>query len=508
MRRDPLSDLYLSGGGAYSPQSGRWVQQQSPQQQASTTGYTYTMDQLNSGWWDNAVSAWWDPGQLGAASVVIQPEWVTWGSRISGLIAASAFTLATLGAGAPAAWAAVGGTWGGAAVGTGVGGAISYEMGYGFEPGAGIGFNIGAVVGGSLPGLFTSSGATLACRLTSSLQGSLVGAGIGGSLARCRVIWTPAPCREPWTVLPTARCSGAFGGALAGGLNPWTCFVAGTQVVVGIQDESGQDLTTTPIARREANVGTLPRIRYRTAAIEELVARGGGERGDGGGQYVMSRGQLDPDGPLTPHCITRTYRRTAYRLRVLTLRDNDGNDQTLRVTEEHPFHIQYAGWTAARNLTAGQVLAGGQSPLTVLANAIEDHPEGVSVYNLEVEAAHTYFVRAEQTSDAEAVWVHNADYSELRTLDQQYAEADFLTEAGMQEIDPSAASRGGAGSGPRGNYATQQQLAQVRDDFLANNPDYVHVAGGRNASTGLAMSEEFIQGRIQKTHCSSAYGRI
>ena len=36
--------------------------------------------------------------------------------------------------------------------------------------------------------------------------------------------------------------------------------------------------------------------------------------------------------------------------------------------------------------------------LTVIANAGEAHRQGVKVYNLEVEQAHTYFVLAEHTA--------------------------------------------------------------------------------------------------------------
>jgi hypothetical protein len=45
----------------------------------------------------------------------------------------------------------------------------------------------------------------------------------------------------------------------------------------------------------------------------------------------------------------------------------------------------------------------------VTSNAREEHPEGITVYNVEVEGTHTYFVRA-AGSDAEPIWVHNARY--------------------------------------------------------------------------------------------------
>jgi hypothetical protein len=78
------------------------------------------------------------------------------------------------------------------------------------------------------------------------------------------------------------------------------------------------------------------------------------------------------------------------------------------VTEEHPFFVRFGGWTPARSLEAGDTLLGAEGTLTVVANEHEAHPRRVTVYNLEVEQAHTYFVLAEDAIDAAAVWVHNA----------------------------------------------------------------------------------------------------
>jgi hypothetical protein len=55
------------------------------------------------------------------------------------------------------------------------------------------------------------------------------------------------------------------------------------------------------------------------------------------------------------------------------------------------------------------LLEPGLDGSTVVSSVREEHPEGVTVYNLEVEGAHTYFVRAEG-SEVEPVWVHNAGY--------------------------------------------------------------------------------------------------
>lgn len=74
------------------------------------------------------------------------------------------------------------------------------------------------------------------------------------------------------------------------------------------------------------------------------------------------------------------------------------------------------------------------------------------VYNFEVEATHQYFV------------------GETRTL-----------------------SHNASCGGRRGNAATRAHVDQVRDDFLAANPGWEHVAGGRSKATGVDLPEEYIK---------------
>lgn len=305
-----------------------------------------------------------------------------------------------------------------------------------------------------------------------------------------------------WGGIGRGAVVGAFEGGLAGGvfgagigfLSGRICFVAGTQVVVGVEDEHGQDALALLNAREGgSSVSTALRLKYVTTAIEELVARGGGENGSGGDQFVLARREHDPRAPLTRCRISRTYRRIAYHLQALTVRDADGQQQTIRVTDEHPFYVQGTGWTKARSLVPSDLSIGVFGDVSiVIENIGESQPEGIAVYNLEVGRAHTYFIRAER-SLAEPVWVHNADgYGDLSLSARREAEEAFMSENGMSETTMSA-NRGSAGSGPRGNYGTQIQLETVRDQFLADNPEYDHVAGGRD-QLGAPMTEEFLEG--------------
>ena len=60
----------------------------------------------------------------------------------------------------------------------------------------------------------------------------------------------------------------------------------------------------------------------------------------------------------------------------------------------------------AAELVAGQELVTPDGrAASVLSSSREEHPEGISVYNLTVDEDHTYFVAT--AAGDEAVWVHN-----------------------------------------------------------------------------------------------------
>ena len=105
------------------------------------------------------------------------------------------------------------------------------------------------------------------------------------------------------------------------------------------------------------------RRRYVERRVEDLVEQGGGEFGDGAGQTLAGRDEHDPDGPLVRCRVVRTFKRTAYALRVLTLRDGRGRVQTQRVTDEHPYYSLSGGWTPAMELAPGDRIRGDRDHL-------------------------------------------------------------------------------------------------------------------------------------------------
>jgi len=122
------------------------------------------------------------------------------------------------------------------------------------------------------------------------------------------------------------------------------------------------------------------------------------------GDSVLARD--DATGEVAPRRVVQLFRNTADHLRIIRIRAADGCEQELRTTDGHPFFVVDRGWVAAGALEAGQtVLQADGRAATVAVTRREEHPEGVPVYNFEVEVDHNYFV-AQGASDA-AVLVHN-----------------------------------------------------------------------------------------------------
>ncbi|REJ64954.1 MAG: RHS repeat-associated core domain-containing protein [Planctomycetota bacterium] len=63
---------------------------------------------------------------------------------------------------------------------------------------------------------------------------------------------------------------------------------------------------------------------------------------------------------------------------------------------------------------------------------------------------------------------------------------------GSCEYNPSSFKGAPKKGGRRGNQATRDHLDEVRDEFLDANPDYQHVAGGRDRLTGAELPEEYL----------------
>ena len=127
------------------------------------------------------------------------------------------------------------------------------------------------------------------------------------------------------------------------------------------------------------------------------------------GDEVWTRAEEDADAPLALKRVTAVEQHTAYDLQKVSIRGADGNVEILDVTDEHPFFTEDRGWVGAADLYIGELLVSPDGTTRiVIANADDQRPEGITVYNFTVEGDHTYFVADGQGTADEFVWVHNS----------------------------------------------------------------------------------------------------
>ena len=104
-----------------------------------------------------------------------------------------------------------------------------------------------------------------------------------------------------------SSCAGAGG----------NCFVAGTQVVTGVNSSGG----------------------YTTEAIQNITV----------GQTVLTRNQYDPSGPLQEETVTAVQVHTVYSLRNVTIVNASGTTETIDTTDSHPFYVEGQGFPISRS---------------------------------------------------------------------------------------------------------------------------------------------------------------
>ena len=176
-----------------------------------------------------------------------------------------------------------------------------------------------------------------------------------------------------------------------------------------------------------------PRDRYLTKNIEDLEV----------GDKVLAWDEAT--GRQELRSIDRTYRRTTDHLRILKIRDSLGAEQTLQTTNEHPFWIFGRGWVNAGALADGdRLLQPGGETATLVDSALEPQAEGIPVFNLRVEGAHTYFASA--ANGFEPVLVHNANYPT-----NAYRKAGLPTRRGKYRFVPDKGATP-PNRGPGGGY--------------------------------------------------------
>ena len=205
---------------------------------------------------------------------------------------------------------------------------------------------------------------------------------------------------------------------LAGNIN-MKCFTEGTQVVVGAEyDENGVF------------------VQYVTVNIEDVKV----------GDLVYSYNTLTGETEL--RAVQSILHRNSDHLRYIEVVDEFGVAQTFETTDAHPFWVVdadtngryvipeyveeydpvtgqtiilfhentvgngFGGYICAGDLRVGDVCVGPNGELvTVVSTRRDAFPDGIAVYNFEVDGAHNYYVIANAEAfynGASPVLVHNA----------------------------------------------------------------------------------------------------
>jgi len=114
--------------------------------------------------------------------------------------------------------------------------------------------------------------------------------------------------------------------------------------------------------------------------------------------WVWSRDEFDADSQPRLRRVLRTFVRESLVLNLHV------GGKIIGTTHEHPFFVKAKGWTNAHELRIGDEIRLMDAGWTKV-EGIADAGQLTTVYNLEVENDHTYFVGG--TDWGWAVWAHN-----------------------------------------------------------------------------------------------------
>ncbi len=136
--------------------------------------------------------------------------------------------------------------------------------------------------------------------------------------------------------------------------------------------------------------------RGGSKAIEELLDY---ETHGDACDWVLSRDEYEANGELVWRRVLRRFVRQSLVLNLHV------RGQLIGTTAEHPFFVSSAGWTPAHSLRIGDVLLSHDGQ-RIAVDGVADSGRIETVYNVEVEHDHTYFVGCDQTWGF-SVWAHN-----------------------------------------------------------------------------------------------------
>ena len=139
-------------------------------------------------------------------------------------------------------------------------------------------------------------------------------------------------------------------------------------------------------------------------------------------------------GRIVPQRVVETYRRLSRHIRILQIRSPGDEVQELRTTDEHPFWVPGKGWITAGRLSVGERLLQSDGTIATLGLTRRDEcPEGIPVYNFQVEELHNYFV-AQRPESHGFLLVHNDCWMEAYNRFVRNGQQGQIW--GLQNADP------------------------------------------------------------------------
>jgi len=118
------------------------------------------------------------------------------------------------------------------------------------------------------------------------------------------------------------------------------------------------------------------------------------------GDFVLSKS--DETDVLAWREVKDTFKDWHTETITFTVIDENGIEESITTTAEHPFYIDNSGWKPAGDIFAGETISGPKSENDITILSVHHNQESQYAHNLTVDTDHTYFVGKTN------MWVHNA----------------------------------------------------------------------------------------------------
>ncbi|MDH2274434.1 polymorphic toxin-type HINT domain-containing protein, partial [Moraxella porci] len=199
-----------------------------------------------------------------------------------------------------------------------------------------------------------------------------------------------------------------------------------------------------------------------------------------GGELIWSRNDITLE--YGYHPVIATKATPDQPIFQVTVKNNQGEIETLETTAEHPFWIKDTGWLKASLLEQGMILLDrNNQEVEVLSQYLLPNRTD-TVYNIEVDDFHTYHV------GRLGVWVHNADCCGVRVDGTTHGNQRFHERGFTQEkVNDIVNNYSEKGYQPGGLTVYVKKKQDSSYDVIIVNKDgqLVTAVGGNESKTNL-----------------------